>query len=260
MFKKSFVDFGKTAHDYASHREGFPDSFFRTLFALGVLPDAGAVLDIGTGTGSVARGFARQGYEVTGLDPSENLMNEARVLDQKANVHVHYVTGKAEATGLPDHSFDIVTAGQCFHWFDKEAAVREISRVLKPGGWFIIAYFDWISRPGNPVDAMYALQTKYNPDWKINYWPGGFYPMKPGELLFESFASKANFLYEENIPYTHIGWRGRMRAYAGIGGSLPKPVVEKFDAEFSEVLKEKFKEEPMLIPHKIWAELWQVQS
>jgi hypothetical protein len=106
---------------------------------------------------------------------------------------------------------------------------------------------------------MYKLQNKYNTAWKRNYWPGGFYPMKPGELLFDDFASKASFRYEEDIPYTHVNWRGRMRAYAGIGGSLPPETVEKFDAEFAQVLSEKFKQEPMLIPHKVWAEVWQLQ-
>ncbi len=50
-----------------------------------------------------------------------------------------------------------------------------------------------------------------------------------------------------------------MRAYAAIGGSLPKPMVEQFDAEFAGVLAEKFKDDLMLIPHKVWAEVWQVQ-
>jgi SAM-dependent methyltransferase len=258
MIQKSPVDFGKTAHDYASYRAGFPDSFFKKLDELGLFAGKPRVLDIGTGTGTVARGFALRGCEVTGLDPSENLIAEARVLDQKAGAHVKYVIGTAEKTGLPDHFFDIITAGQCFHWFDKEKALVEIKRLLKPEGRFVIGYFDWINRPGNPVDAMYALQKKYNPAWQ-NQWPLGFYPQKPGELTFDGFSSTGSFCYEEDVPYTHIGWRGRMRAYAAIGGSLPKPVVEQFDAEFAQVLAEKFKDDVMLIPHKVWAEVWQLQ-
>jgi len=259
MFQKSQVDFGKTAHDYASHRAGFPDSFFQKLDEQRLYSGKPRVLDIGTGTGTVARGFALRGCDVTGLDPSESLMSEARVLDQKAGVSIQYVIGEAEKTGLPDHSFDIVTAGQCFHWFDKEKVRQELKRLLRPQGLFVVAYFDWIDRPGNPVDEMHKLQKKYNPGWHGIPWPLGFYPQKPGELTFEGFSSKGSFLYEENIPYTHIAWRGRMRAYAGIGGSLPKPVVEQFDAEFAEVLRDKFKEDIMLVPHKVWAEVWQLQ-
>ncbi len=259
MIQNSKVDFGKTAHDYASHRAGFPDSFFKKLEGLGLFSGKPRVLDIGTGTGTVARGFALKGCDVTGLDPSEDLMNEARALDQKANVHVKYVKGSAEKTGLPDSSFDIVTAGQCFQWFERQKASAEIRRLLRPNGILLIAYFDWLERPGNPVDEMRKLQNKYNPTWK-NQFTLGFYPQKPGELTFDGFTSKGSFLYEEDIPYTHVNWRGRIRAYAAIGASLPRPVVEEFDAEFARVLKVKFKEDPMLIPHKVWAEVWQLQS
>jgi SAM-dependent methyltransferase len=259
MIQKSQVDFGKTAHDYASHRAGFPDSFFRKLEELGLFSGKPSVLDLGTGTGTVARGFALRGCDVTGLDPSESMIGQARILDQKENVRIKYVPGTAEKTGLPDQDFDIITAGQCFHWFDGPQALREIKRLLRPNGLLVIAYFDWISRPGNPVDEMYKLQKKYNPSWK-NQWPLGYYPQKPGEQTFEGLISRASFLYEEGVAYTHAGWRGRMRAYAGIGGSLPRPLVEQFDAEFAGVLGDKFKEDLMLIPHKVWAGIWQLQS
>jgi len=259
MIQKSQVDFGKTAQDYASHRAGFPDSFFNKLDELGLFADKLRVLDIGTGTGTVARGFAVKGCEVTGLDPSDSLMQEARGLDQKAGVQIKYVVGKAEDTGLPDHSFDIITTAQCFHWFDKEKAAQEMKRLLRSGGKLIIAYFDWIDRPGNPVDEMHILQKKYNPSWHGSKWPLGFYPQKPGELTFAGFTSTASFLYEEDVPYTHAGWRGRIRAYGGIGGSLPKQVVEQFDAEFATVLQDKFKDDLMQVPHKVWAEVWQLQ-
>ncbi len=119
MVQKSQVDFGRTAHDYASHRAGFPASFFKKLDELGLFADHPRVLDIGTGTGTVARGFALRGCDVTGLDPSESLISEARVLDQKASVQIKYVTGTAEKTGLPDHDFDIIDGGAVFsHWFE----------------------------------------------------------------------------------------------------------------------------------------------
>lgn len=259
MAQTSAVDFGRTADDYASHRAGFPMSFFSRLFALDVWTGRKDVLDLGTGTGTVARGFAKKGFTVTGLDPSDNLIEAARALDQKAGVSVAYVQGTAEKTGLPAASFDAVTAGQCFHWFDKEKAPAEIKRVLRPGGLFVTAYFDWLRQPGNPVDVMYGLQKKYNPGWG-NIKPLQSYPQKPGDLSFAGFTSKASFLYEEDIPYTHIGWRGRMRAYGGIGGSLPPEAIAAFDKEFAVALQQNFKNDLMLIPHKVWAEVWQLQE
>lgn len=66
MVEKSDVDFGKTAQDYAQHRAGFPPSFFEELFRSKWLQNAKHALDLGTGTGTVARGLASRGLSVVG--------------------------------------------------------------------------------------------------------------------------------------------------------------------------------------------------
>jgi SAM-dependent methyltransferase len=190
------------------------------------------------------------------VDPAQLLLDTATDLDRDAGVQVRYNLGKAEDTHQSAQSFDIVTAGQCWHWFEQSAALTEIRRVLRPRGRLIVAYFDWFSDAGH-VDEMYKLQKKYNPAWKSGGWPLGFYPQKPGDLSFEGWHPVKSFSYVEDIPYTHEAWRGRMRAYAGIGGSLAPAVVEAFDAEIAVVLAEKFPQEPMMIPHKVWAEMWE---
>ncbi len=58
------MDFGASARDYAKHRKGFPDSFFERL------PLKGPLLDVGTGTGTIARGYAERGVATVGLDIS----------------------------------------------------------------------------------------------------------------------------------------------------------------------------------------------
>ena len=85
------VDFGKTAADYATHRAGFPAVLFERLGALGIGLPGQRILDLGTGTGSLARGFARRGAAVTGLDPSAALLAQARRLDA-AKVSARYYT------------------------------------------------------------------------------------------------------------------------------------------------------------------------
>jgi len=92
------------------------------------------VLDLGTGTGSVARGLAKRGCRVTGLDPSLQMLDAARRLDHEQAVEINYVHAAAEETGLPDQSFDVFTAGQCWHCFDRPRAAAAAKRLFGPGG------------------------------------------------------------------------------------------------------------------------------
>lgn len=105
------ADFGRTARDYARYRAGFPDSLFGRLSAFGIGDPGQRVLDLGTGTGTLARGFARRGCEVTALDPAPELMEEAKHLDREAGVSVRYMVAKAEETSLTDGAFEVVSAG-----------------------------------------------------------------------------------------------------------------------------------------------------
>src|SRR5262245_39748464 len=119
------VDFGRTAGEYARFRAGFPEAFFERLQERGIVVRAFRALDLGTGTGAVARALAKRGCEVTGVDRSESMLAEARRLDVEAGVSVRYIAAGAEATGLAADSFDLVTAGQCWHWFDGPRAAAE---------------------------------------------------------------------------------------------------------------------------------------
>ena len=85
------IDFGKTAGDYAKHRAGFPDAFSNVSRRWASIRAGMKALDLGTGTGTVARGLARSGLEVTGLDKSTALMEQAKLLDAEAGVAVRYV-------------------------------------------------------------------------------------------------------------------------------------------------------------------------
>ena len=95
------TDFGRTASDYARHRAGFPDAFFERVFADGSVRKGDVVLDLGTGTGTVARGLALRGCEVTGLDHSAPLLVQAAEMDRAAGVQVKQVRAWVENADFP---------------------------------------------------------------------------------------------------------------------------------------------------------------
>jgi SAM-dependent methyltransferase len=246
------VDFGRTAHDYGRYRAGFPDEFFDRLAAFDIGLRGQRILDIGTGTGTLARGLARRGCEVTGLDPALEMLTEAQRLDQEAGVTVHYIIGHAETTGLATAAFDVVAAGQCWHWFDRSRAALEARRLLVPAGRLVIAHFDWIPLSINVVEVTEELILKHNPAWGLSR-STGLYPEWLRDAAMAGFVNIETFSFDVDVPYSHEAWRGRVRASSGVAASLTGSQVETFDQELENTLRERFSPQPLAVPHRVFA-------
>lgn len=97
------------------------------------------VLDVGTGAGLLALLYADLGQDVTGLDFSQAMLEEARERARRRGLPVDFVRGDAEALPFEDESFDVVT-NRIVIWSltNPGVAVREWTRVLKPGGRIVL--------------------------------------------------------------------------------------------------------------------------
>jgi 2-polyprenyl-3-methyl-5-hydroxy-6-metoxy-1,4-benzoquinol methylase len=246
------IDFGKTADDYRQHRQGFPPRFFERLQTMGILKAGIDALDIGTGTGTIARGMAQRGANVTATDIAAPLLEQAKALDDEAGVSITYRVAPAEDSGLPDGAFDLVTAGQCWHWFDRSKAAQEVKRLLRPQGYAVIAHLDWIPLAGNVVSATENLILQYNPSWVMSGGTG-LYPAWLADLALADFMALETFSFDLPLFYTHEAWRGRIRASAGVKASLPAEEVARFDTDLQSLLANDFPDDPLPVPHRVWA-------
>ncbi|MGZ4136745.1 MAG: class I SAM-dependent methyltransferase [Actinomycetota bacterium] len=113
-----------------------------------IAPPGGRVLEVGCGPGRLAVPLARQGLDVTGLDLDPAMIDRARINAERAfgtDRRLSFVVGDAAALAFPDGSFDLVVSTMSMHhWEDPAAGLREIARVLRPGGRALV----WDLRPG----------------------------------------------------------------------------------------------------------------
>ena len=243
------VDFGRTANDYARHRPGFPPAFFDAVTRQGFGTQGQRVLDVGTGTGTLARGFAKRGAVVVGVDPSETMLAEAAALAGADGLAVRWLRATAEETGLPDRAFDLVCAGQCWHWLDRARAAAECHRLLETGGRMLIAYFSYLPEPGTVGEATEELVLRRHPAWPMA-GSDGRYPRWADDLRDAGFVDVETFEFDVPVSFTREGWRGRFRACNGVLALPPEGIV-KFDHELQALLNARFPE-PLVVRHRVF--------
>src|SRR5206468_10962483 len=124
-------DWGKTSPDYAVYRPGYPVSFYSVLQAVGIGRPGQHILDLGTGTGVLARAFAQQGAHVIGIDIAEAQIVAAQQLAAQEYLDIRFITCAAEEAELPPQSFDIISCGQSWLYFDTQRMILLVKTWLK---------------------------------------------------------------------------------------------------------------------------------
>ena len=179
MSDRRELSFDLVADEYERTRPSYPPE----LLDLVPLGSDSSVLDLAAGTGKLTRVLVERYREVTAVEPLANM----RAMLERVVPGVTALPGTAEQIPLDDRSVDGVFAAQAFHWFDKELALPEIARVLRPGGVFAIVWNQPDPAGHDPrpaefvrrIDALHEAapgRWKTEPEWEELLAGSGHFP------------------------------------------------------------------------------------
>src|SRR5215471_5979753 len=144
--EKDIERFDQWASSYENSwmQRAFFDQTHQAVLALaaGTIHQPESVLDVGCGSGRLLRRAYRYWPDahLIGIDPAPGMIEKAKLLTPFAT----FYTSMAEALPLEDASIDLALSTTSFHhWQDQAAGIREITRVLRPGGYFILVDFSF---------------------------------------------------------------------------------------------------------------------
>ena len=156
---------------YERGRPGYPADALARLFAeLGIGPGT-HVLDLAAGTGKLTRELVGAGADVVAVEPVDGM----RATLERALPGVRALAGEAEAIPLADGSVEAVVVAQAFHWFDGDAALAEIHRVLAPGGALGLVWnardetVPWVARLTEIMEPYRGETPGYKSGWRAAF-------------------------------------------------------------------------------------------
>ncbi len=232
---KSF-DWGRTSAEYAKYRDIYPKEFYQKIIDRDLCTKGQKVLDLGTGTGVLPRNMYQYGATWTGTDISPEQIEQAKRLSEAEGLNIDFIAIPTEDIDFPKESFDVITACQCFWYFDHERVMPKLAELLKQEGKLLILYMAWLPEEDDLAGKSEKIILKYSPSWS---GAGEHrHPIWIPDCAYEYFELEDHEEYDIKVPFTRESWHGRMKASRGVGASLNQQELAKWDAEHKKMLEE----------------------
>ncbi len=226
--------FGPVASQYAAlayHAAG-PD--LGPMLRAGDVKGDERVLDIGSGPGHAALLFAPHVDQVVALDPTQAMLDQGRALARQRGLdNLQFECASAEKIPFPDAYFDRVTSRQSAHHYrDVRAAMREVSRVLKPEGRFVL--IDTVAPRETELDAFLNYiellrDSTHIRDYSVENW----------EAMFAEVGLEASPLEDWRVPIDFDDWVKRSRTPDAEVAALERALRDP-----SQIVRERFEVKP----------------
>jgi SAM-dependent methyltransferase len=198
--------FSREARTYARGRPGYPADLLGWLqVELGLGPHK-TVVDLGAGTGKATKLLLETGAVVTALEPVEAMREQLL-----QSLHVEALAGTAQDMPLDDGSMDAIVCAQAFHWFATHEALREIHRVLVPGGKLGLVWntrdetCDWVAAITDIIRPYEGDAPRYyKGDWRQAFVGAPFSPLERTVFNYSHTGSAQEVIIDRTLSVSFI--------------------------------------------------------
>jgi SAM-dependent methyltransferase len=186
--------FETVAAEYERHRPEYPLAAVEWAAAELGLAAGARVVDVGAGTGKLTRALVAAGFDAVAVEPGRAMLDQLRLAVPEADAH----EAPAEAIPLPAESVDAAFAAQAYHWFDRERALPELHRIIRPGGGLVLVWNWWDER--DPLQKELGGMVGYagHDPFREEELPAAPWFRESGRTVVESVA--------ESSPDTIVGY------------------------------------------------------
>ncbi len=241
--------FGRISELYEKTRPSYPQALIDDIITFSSISQNGKILDVGCGSGQATLPFAQHGFNVLGIDISQDLVGIARNKCTKY-VKVDFQIAPFEEVKLPESSVDTIVCGMAWHWIAPEIRYKKAIKLLKQGG--TLALF-WYHQDKTKSTLVSEIREVFGKHGHAESGPTGTRVHLLVKEICEELKQNTEFTpielreYAEELKYTKEQYLNLISSY-GWFQTLTEEKQHALTKELEQPLKKY--EEPLIIPYK----------